>query len=137
MRPPILLDTCALIFLVEGDLSARAARTLGEAMTDDRPVLASPVSAWEIGQLVARGRLRIASDPAGWFDRATTLPGIAMSRLPTEVLVASSFLPGTPPRDPVDRIFIASARTIGAALMTRDRLILQYAAEGHVAAIAC
>lgn len=137
MRPPILLDTCALIFLVEGDLSARAARTLGEAMTDDRPVLASPVSAWEIGQLVARGRLRIASDPARWFDRATSLPGIAMSRLPPEVLVASSFLPGTPPRNPVDRIMVAVARSMGAALMTRDRLILAYGAEGHLATIPC
>jgi PIN domain nuclease of toxin-antitoxin system len=137
MRPPILLDTCALIFLVEGDLSAGAARVLEEATTEERPVLASPVSAWEIGQLVGRGRLRMAADPAKWFARATSLPSIAMSRLPADVLVASSFLPGTPPRDPVDRILIASARAIGAALMTRDRLILQYAAEGHVAAIAC
>lgn len=137
MRPPILLDTCALILLVEGDLSARAARVLEEATTEERPVLASPVSAWEIGQLVGRGRLRIAADPASWFARATSLPGIAMARLPAHVLVASSFLPGMPPRDPVDRIMVAAARSMGASLMTRDRLILAYGAEGHVATIAC
>lgn len=137
MRPPILLDTCALIFMVEGDLSARATRVLEEAMTGDSPVFASPVSAWEIGQLVARGRLRMAADPASWFARATSLPGIAMSRLPADVLVASSFLPATPPRDPVDRIMVAAARSMGASLMTRDRLILAYGAEGHVATIAC
>lgn len=137
MKPPILLDTCALIFMVEGDLTAGAKRALSEAMADERSVLASPVSAWEIGQLVARGRLRMAADPASWFTRATSLPGIAVSRLPAEVLVASSFLPGTPPRDPVDRIMVAAARSTGAALMTRDRLILAYGAEGHVATIAC
>lgn len=137
MRPPILLDTCALIFLVEGQLTASAEKALGEARTEGRSVLASPVSAWEIGQLVGRGRLRMAADPTSWFGRATSLPGIAMSRLPTDVLIASSFLPGTPPRDPVDRIMIAAARALGAALMTRDRLILAYGAEGHLATIAC
>ncbi|MCC6736594.1 MAG: type II toxin-antitoxin system VapC family toxin [Bauldia sp.] len=137
MRPPILLDTCALIFMVEGDLSAAAGRVLAEATASDRTILASPVSAWEIGQLVARGRIRISADPAAWFARAASLPGIAVSRLPTDVLVASSFLPGTAPRDPVDRIMIACARATGAALMTRDRLILAYGAEGHVATIGC
>lgn len=137
MRPPILLDTCALIFLVEGQLSTDAEKVLGEALAEARSVLASPVSAWEIGQLVGRGRLRLALDPANWFARATSLPGIALSRLPHDVLIASSFLPGTPPRDPVDRIMIAAARSMGAALMTRDRLILGYGAEGHVVAIGC
>lgn len=133
MSRPILLDTCALIYLVEGQLTSGAERALSEA----DGVLASPASAWEIGQLVARGRLRMAADPLSWFRRATTLPGIGTSRLPDHVLVASSFLPGTPPRDPVDRIMIAAARALGASLMTRDRLILGYAAEGHVAAIDC
>ena len=134
---PILLDTCALIFMVEDRLGADAERALAEAYARKRPALVSPVSAWEIGMLSALGRLRMAADPMNWFRRASTRPGVAMSRLPEDVLIASSFLPGVPPRDPVDRIVIAAARAIGAAVMTRDRAILAYGREGHVATIAC
>lgn len=137
MNLPILLDTCALIFMVEDQLGASAEQALGDAYAASHPALVSPVSAWEIGQLSARGRLRIAAEPLSWFRRASTRPGVAIARLPEEVLIASSFLPGTPPRDPCDRIIIAAARAIGAAIMTRDRLILAYADEGHLAAIPC
>ena len=137
MRPTILLDTCALIFMVEDRLSSSAVAALSEAYAEGRATLVSPVSAWEIGQLTARGRIRIASDPLGWFRRAATSPGLALARLPDEVLIASSYLPGTPPRDPADRLIIAAARAIGATVMTRDRLILSYGAEGHLATIAC
>lgn len=137
MNQPILLDTCALIFMVEDRLSAAAASALGEAYTGRRPVLVSPVSAWEIGMLAARGHLRMTADPASWFRAASTQPGIAVSRLPEDVLIASSFLPGSPPRDPADRIVIATARALGAAVMTRDRVILSYGAKGYVAVIEC
>jgi PIN domain nuclease of toxin-antitoxin system len=137
MSPAILLDTCALIFMVEDRLSAEAVAALGEAYADNRPTLVCPVSAWEIGLLNARGRLRIAADPVSWFGQASTRPGVALSRLPYDVLVASSFLPGNPPSDPADRIIIAAARAIGAAVMTRDRAILAYGREGHLATIGC
>jgi PIN domain nuclease of toxin-antitoxin system len=51
--------------------------------------------------------------------------------------MASSFLPGKPPRDPADRILLATARDLGATLVTRDRALLQYGAEGQVSTIAC
>lgn len=137
MSRPILLDTCALIFMVEDQLSAAAEEELAEAYANKRPAVVSPVSAWEIGQLVARGRLRITADPLSWFRSAATRPGVIKARLPDEVLVSSSFLPGAPPRDPVDRIIIAAARAMGAAVMTRDQVILRYAAEGHLAALPC
>jgi PIN domain nuclease of toxin-antitoxin system len=57
--------------------------------------------------------------------------------LSPQILIASSFLPGKPPRDPADRIIIATARDLGATLITRDGLILKYAEEGQVSAIAC
>jgi PIN domain nuclease of toxin-antitoxin system len=37
----------------------------------------------------------------------------------------------------VDRLLIATARELKAPLVTRDRRILDYAAQGHVDAIAC
>ena len=39
-------------------------------------------------------------------------------------------------RDPADRLIVATARVTNATLMTRDRRILDYAARGHLTAIA-
>jgi PIN domain nuclease of toxin-antitoxin system len=39
--------------------------------------------------------------------------------------------------DPADRILIATARRMGMPIMTRDRRILGYAADGYLEAIAC
>jgi PIN domain nuclease of toxin-antitoxin system len=54
-----------------------------------------------------------------------------------DVLIASSFLPGKPPRDPADRILAATARDYGATLITRDRALLDYGAQGYISAVRC
>jgi PIN domain nuclease of toxin-antitoxin system len=46
-------------------------------------------------------------------------------------------LPGELHADPADRLLIATARQLGVPLVTRDRRILDYAAQGHVDAIPC
>jgi PIN domain nuclease of toxin-antitoxin system len=53
------------------------------------------------------------------------------------VLIASSSLPGNPPRDPADRIMAATAREYGYRLMTRDRPLLTYGEEGHLQVVSC
>jgi PIN domain nuclease of toxin-antitoxin system len=54
-----------------------------------------------------------------------------------DVLVSSSFLPGSPPRDPVDRILAATAGEHGYQLLTRDRLLLSYGKQGHMHILPC
>jgi PIN domain nuclease of toxin-antitoxin system len=44
---------------------------------------------------------------------------------------------GNPPKDPVDRILIATARRHRWKLITRDRRILDYGARGFVSVLAC
>ncbi len=99
-------------------------------------MLVSPMTAWEIGMLVARGRLALSEDPQRWFE-ALLETGVELSVMSPAILVASSFLPQSPLRDPVDRIIVATARAQGFRIMTRDRPILDYAVTGHVQAIAC
>jgi len=53
------------------------------------------------------------------------------------LLIESSFLPGRPPRDPADRIIAATARDLGATLITRDHRLLEYAEQGHMKVIEC
>lgn len=134
---PILLDTCALLWVGNDDrLSAQAQQALEEA--DDAPgaIIVSPISSWEIGQLAARGRLMLPMEPLAWFQSALD-NGFSLSPITPAILVGSSYLPGTRLRDPADRILAATARALGYRLMTRDRPLLQLADEGHIQAIAC
>lgn len=133
----LLLDTCAAIWLMEGRLAGSAVDRLEEAYDEGSPVFASPITAWEVGLLVSRNRLALTMPPEQWFAKLVALPGIALAEMPPAVLIAASFLPGRPPRDPADRIILATARELGLRVMTRDRLLLTYAEQGHVSAVAC
>jgi PIN domain nuclease of toxin-antitoxin system len=134
----LLVDTCAAIWLANG-LSVRQATldALDDALRDGIPIYVSPISAWEIGMLASKKRVTLSVTPERWFGRLLALPGFELTELSTEVLTASSFLPGSPPRDPADRIIAATARDLGATLLTRDRLLLAYAEQGHLSAVAC
>jgi PIN domain nuclease of toxin-antitoxin system len=138
MSRPILLDTCAVIWLAEGqDLAENARRILDDVYETGGAVYVSPITAWEIGILTSRGRLSLLITPQLWFQRLFDVLNFRLSGMPAEVLIASSFLPGTPPRDPADRIMAATAREYGHVLMTRDRPLLDYAERGHIQAVAC
>jgi PIN domain nuclease of toxin-antitoxin system len=72
-----------------------------------------------------------------WFSNLFDAPGVQLADMSPDLLIASSFLPGKPPRDPADRIIAATARDLGATLVTRDRALLAYGEEGHVAVLEC
>jgi PIN domain nuclease of toxin-antitoxin system len=57
--------------------------------------------------------------------------------MPPDLLMASAFLPGTPPRDPADRIFAATARAYDQTIVTRDGELTLYAQAGHILTIGC
>ncbi len=135
---PLLLDTCAIIWIAGDDLlSEPAISALNKELESGRMVHVSPISAWELGILASRGRLRGATSAQRLFDIACERPGTALASLTPVVLLDSSFLPGTPPNDPADRIIIATAREFGLQIVTRDHRILEYAEQGHVRALAC
>lgn len=135
---PLLLDTHAVIWSSENEkLSDAAVQALDRAADEGTPVLVSPITAWEVGLLVARGRLALPLSPKAWFERLLQAPYLKLAELPPSVLIDSSSLPNASFRDPADRILIATAREFGFALVTRDRALLSYAAAGHLKAIAC
>ena len=136
--PPVLLDTCAAIWLVNGDrMSAASRRAVASAQGSAAGVYVSPISAWEVATLVSRNRLRLSQAPEAWFDRLLALPGVRLAQMPPEVLSASAFLPGKPPRDPADRIIAATARAFGVVIVTRDGELTPYGRAGHIATIGC
>jgi PIN domain nuclease of toxin-antitoxin system len=135
---PLLLDTNAAIWIVEDQpVAVTAKEAIEEAYRANRTIFVSPITAWEIGLLVSRNRLGLSTTPERWFQRLLAIEGVEMAALSPAILIASSFLPGEPPRDPADRIIVATARELGAALVTRDRLLLKYGEEGQVSTVAC
>lgn len=133
---PVLLDTCAALWIADdAAISAAAADALDRAASAGATTYVSPITAWEIGQLVARRRLQLLMTPEKWFRRLVEV--VRLAEMPPELLIASSSLPGSPPRDPADRIIVATARDLGATLITRDRALLTYGEEGHVSVLAC
>jgi len=138
MLAPLLLDTCAAIWLSETQtLAEEATIALEECYDAGAAVYVSPITAWEIGLLISRGRLSILVKPQLWFRQLLDVLNFRIADMSPEVLIASSFLPGTPPRDPADRIMAATAREYGYVLITRDQPLLEYAARGHIRALAC
>jgi PIN domain nuclease of toxin-antitoxin system len=138
MAQPVLLDTCAAIWLVNGDpMSADSRASITAAQTENLGVYVSPMTAWEVAALVAESRLQLALSPEAWFDALLGLVGVRLAAMPPRVLIASTTLPGTPPRDPVDRIIAATGRTFGYSVVTRDGELMLYARAGHIDAVGC
>jgi PIN domain nuclease of toxin-antitoxin system len=135
---PLLLDTHAAIWITEDQPLAKGAiQAVDAAYRAGSTVFVSAITAWEIGLLVSRSRLSLIARPERWFQRLLAIPGVRLADLSPDILIASSFLPGTPPRDPADRIILATARDLGATLITRDRLLLKYGEDGQVSTIPC
>ena len=138
MAQPVLLDTCAAIWLVNGDpMSADSRASITAAQTENLGVYVSPMTAWEVATLVAKNRLQLALSPEAWFDALLGLVGVRLAAMPPRVLIASTTLPGAPPRDPVDRIIAATGRTFGYSVVTRDGELMLYARAGHIDAVRC
>jgi len=129
----LLLDTCAMLWLAEGiELTADARKAVVGSKLN-----VSPISVWEIANLVRKNRLVLAMPVAKWFRQTMNVMTAAMSELTVEILATSCELPGSPPSDPADRILIATAREASMVLRTRDKHILAYSAAGYVRTMVC
>jgi PIN domain nuclease of toxin-antitoxin system len=134
----LLLDTHAAIWITEDQpLATGATEAIDAAYRSGSTVFVSAITAWEVGLLISRNRLSLVAKPERWFQRLLAIPGVKLADLSPEILIASSFLPGEPPRDPADRIILATARDLGATLVTRDRLLLKYGEAGQVSTVEC
>ncbi len=135
---PLLWDTCAASWIYEkARLSQAAIEAISAAHRDGVASYVSPITAWEVGVLTARGRLQLLIRPERWFANLFEVPGVRLADMSPDLLIASSYLSGRPPKDPTDRILAATARELGATLVTRDRALLDYGVQGHIAVLEC
>ena len=133
----LLLDTHVWIWVVEGVAAELAAPAVAriERASDAGAIRVAAISVWEVAMLEARGRLRLALEIDEWVRQALAAPGTQLVPLAPEIAVDSARLPGEPDGDPADRMLIATARRIGASLVTRDERILAYGGSGHLSVV--
>lgn len=134
---PLLLDTHVWIWAMqqkESEMSHRVSAMLDLA-SDQGLILVSAISLWEVSMLAGKGRVELSAEPLTWIEEAMTAPGMRLIELTPRIAVGSTRLPGKPHGDPADRILMATARDIGARLVTRDRQILAYAERERALAV--
>lgn len=131
---PLLLDTHIWVWYVENEAKrfSRRITPVVERAVQRGDVIVSAISVWEIAQLEAARRLELSMDVRTWVGRALAFPGVQLKGLSPSIAIESTRLPGDLHRDPADRILIATARLIGASLVTCDTALLAYAKKGHV-----
>ncbi len=138
MTGRLLLDTCAIIWIAtDKNIGSKAKAAMNAEMQANERLRVSPISAWELGLLSAKGRLPSTRPPIALFKDVIATHGVRVEPLSPEVLVESSFLPGKIHSDPADRILVATAREHDLTIVTRDRAILDYGAAGHVKTLEC
>ncbi len=137
MTAPFLLDTCACLWLISGELPAAPLALLTEAFNNRAATYVSPITALEVGTLARKSRFRSHLSPQRWFETLLNMPGMMLAGMSAELLMESALLPGGIQGDPYDRIIAATAREYGYTVLTRDAALLAYAADGHLSAVEC
>jgi PIN domain nuclease of toxin-antitoxin system len=115
-------------------LGVRTAEALNRAGWENR-IVVSAITPWEIGLLTSKGRLQLGADVMQWIRAALAKPGVYLAPLEPEIAVASTRLPFEMHADPADRILVATARHLGATLVTADGALLDLARSGHFRAL--
>lgn len=121
----ILLDTHVLIWLTRDDAAiGKQSRAAYKRAIENAEVAISVVSYWELGMLVAKGRLGAAHAPAYYRQH---IQDTAIDELPLtgDIAILASNLQALP-GDPADRFIAATAIVHGATLMTADRALLNW-----------
>ena len=114
----ILLDTCALIWLGNGD--AALSLDARQAIEECESVYVSPISLWEVSNKCRKGKLLLKHPPREWFYRILQRYQLEILPLTNEVMFLAGELPEHH-KDPADRMIIASAMVNGLVVATADK----------------
>ena len=123
----IVLDTHAWIWFISNpEFLSKRAKNAVLAAVEDKSILISSISAWEVALLVTKKRLKLTLDISDWIAKSESLPFIQFVPVTNSIAVKSVNLPSPLHPDPADRIIIATALSVGAPLVTKDKKLLSY-----------
>lgn len=121
MKP--LLDTHVLVHWISGSKLSRAHRRVIDKASGESPLWVCDITLWEIATLHELGRIELDLPLRDWLERATSPPLVRRAGVTPAVAAEVAALPKSFHRDPGDRIIVATARVLGATLLTADRRI--------------
>ena len=123
----IVLDTHAWVWFISNPelLSERAKRYV-DAAVEEKAVMISSISVWEVALLIAKKRLILTLELNDWIAKSEMLPFFKFIPVDNSVAIKSVNLPQPLHSDPADRIIIATAISLGAPIVTKDEKILNY-----------
>ena len=123
-----LLDTHVLIWwLTDSARLSPAQREVVASASAASPLLVSDISLWEVAMLHSLGRIRLSVPLRTWLEAAVAPPLVRRHGISPAIAAELASLPESFHRDPADRILVATARVLGATLLTRDRRIVDAA----------
>ena len=126
-----LLDTHILIWWVNGSSRlSPAQREVVASASVESPLLVSDISLWEVATLQSLGRIELAIPLRTWLDKAVAPPLVRRHGISPAIAAELATFPDSFHRDPADRILVATARVLGATLLTKDRRIIDSALVG-------
>lgn len=120
----ILLDTCVLLWLAS-DTSEISESALEAIAGLDESVFVSPITAFEIGQKCASGKLTLPKPIQIWFPAILKRHQLSEAQFNSAIAIRASLLPPLH-KDPFDRLLIATAIENRYTLLTPDQHIRQY-----------
>ena len=119
----LLLDTHVVVWILADPprVSKRAKQAIDDAREQAGGIFISDITLFEVANLIARRRLGLQVSLESFLEevesRFTILP------IDRHVAARSVQLPGTYPKDPLDRIIGATALVEGCPLVTADESI--------------
>ena len=120
-----LLDTHVLLWwLDDRDRLSPAQQEVVASASPESPLLVSDITLWEVATLHGLGRIRFTVPLREWLEKATAPPLVRRHGISPAVAAEVASLPDSFHRDPADRILVATARVLGATLLTQDRRIV-------------
>ncbi len=120
----LLLDTHFWIWwLTPRSPLKPAERNALDAAAEAGSVYLAAISLWEAQLLHSKERLQLPLPFSEWLTRATESRVLTVLPLDRDVVIALDSLPAQFHGDPADRLIVATARTHGMPLATRDRAI--------------
>jgi len=104
---------------------AGLSRSVAGALADrDNELWLSPISVWELGVLVAKGRIFLGVPVADWVKQVMSKVPLKEATLTHEVALETLKVE-LPHPDPADRFLAATARVFDLTLVTADRRLIQ------------
>jgi len=123
----IVLDTHVWVWFVSNpEMLSRKARASVDQAMQEKGILISSISAWEVALLNANNRLQLTMDVADWITKSESLPFIRFVPVDNSIAIKSVNLMQPLHNDPADRIIIATALKAGVPVVTKDKKILNY-----------